>query len=38
LGYLDGKELYPEFEFTKFDDYVKEVLDGTAVGVYRGQS
>ncbi|KAL2793051.1 NAD(P)-binding protein [Aspergillus keveii] len=35
LGYLDGKELYPEFEFKKFDDYVKEVLDGTAVGVYR---
>jgi hypothetical protein len=38
LGYLDGKELYPEFELTKFDDYVKEVLDGTAVGVYRNHS
>lgn len=24
LGYLNGKDLYPGFEFTKFEDYVKE--------------
>ncbi|KAL5355509.1 NAD(P)-binding protein [Aspergillus floccosus] len=38
LGYLDGKGLYPDFEFRKFEDYIKEVLDGKAVGVYQGDS
>ncbi|GAW17973.1 hypothetical protein ANO14919_074420 [Xylariales sp. No.14919] len=36
LGYLDGKELYPDFEFTTFEDYVKKALEGTAKGVYQG--
>ncbi|RWA05231.1 hypothetical protein EKO27_g9877 [Xylaria grammica] len=36
LGYLDGKELYPDFEFTRFEDYVKKALEGTAKGVYQG--
>ncbi|KAJ4182731.1 hypothetical protein NW755_010228 [Fusarium falciforme] len=36
LGYLDGKELYPDFEFTRFEDYVKAALEGTAKGVYQG--
>ncbi|GFG11759.1 NAD(P)-binding protein, partial [Aspergillus udagawae] len=27
LGYLDGKELYPDFTFLTYEDYVKEVLD-----------
>ncbi|WAO87199.1 NmrA domain-containing protein [Fusarium falciforme] len=36
LGYLDGKELYPDFEFTRFEDYVKAALEGTAKVVYQG--
>jgi len=28
LGYLDGKELYPDFEFTTFDQYLDELLEG----------
>ncbi|UPK95957.1 hypothetical protein LCI18_006892 [Fusarium solani-melongenae] len=35
LGYLDGKELYPDFEYTKFEDYVKAALDGAVDGVYQ---
>ncbi|KAK7409525.1 hypothetical protein QQX98_008309 [Neonectria punicea] len=35
LGYLDGKELYPDFEYVKFEDYVKAALDGTVKGVYQ---
>jgi hypothetical protein len=35
LGYLDGKELYPDFEFVRFESYVREVLDGKGTGVYR---
>lgn len=35
LGYLDGKELYPDFEYVKFEDYVKAALNGTAQGVYQ---
>ena len=31
LGYLIGKELYPEIEGTSFEDYVKNVLEGSAV-------
>lgn len=36
LGYLDGKELYPDVEFTPFETYVKEVLSGKAKAVYGG--
>ncbi|KAM0426092.1 hypothetical protein ACHAPT_008723 [Fusarium lateritium] len=35
LGYLDGKELYPDFEYLKFEDYVKAALEGTVKGVYK---
>ncbi|KAI1413320.1 NAD(P)-binding protein [Hypoxylon sp. FL1857] len=35
LGYLSGKDLYPDFQFIKFEDYVKEVLDGETKGVYQ---
>lgn len=35
LGYLDGKELYPDFEYVKFEDYVKAALNGTIKGVYQ---
>lgn len=30
LGYLDAKELYPDFEPVKFDDFLAQVLDGSA--------
>jgi len=36
LGYLNGKDLYPDFEYVTFEDYVKEVLDGKVKGVYQG--
>ncbi|KAL3439818.1 NAD(P)-binding protein [Aspergillus insuetus] len=28
LGYLSGKELYPDFEYLTYEDYVQEVLEG----------
>lgn len=34
LGYLDGKKLYPDIEFTSFESYVQEVVSGKAQGVY----
>ena len=35
LGYLDGKELYPDITFTSFESYVQEVLSGEAKRVYE---
>ena len=35
LGYLTSKELYPDMTFTKFEDYLQEVLDGKAETVYE---
>ena len=35
LGYLTSKDLYPDFEFTKFEDYLQLVLDGKAQGIYE---
>ena len=35
LGYLTSKELYPDIDFIKFEDYLKQVLDGKAKGVYE---
>lgn len=34
LGYLLGKELYPDVEFTSFESYLKELLEGKATKVY----
>jgi len=34
LGYVTSKELYPDFKITTFEDYLKELLDGKAKGVY----
>lgn len=34
LGYLDAKELYPDFQPILFEEYLKELLDGTATGIY----
>ena len=35
LGYVTSKELYPDLTFTKFEDYIKDVVDGKAKGVYE---
>lgn len=37
LGYVTGKELYPDFKCRFFEDYASEVLDGGAKGVYQGR-
>jgi hypothetical protein len=37
LGYLDAKELYPDVEGIKFEEYLKEVLDGKIKRVYSGR-
>ncbi|CAI7667691.1 unnamed protein product [Penicillium bialowiezense] len=37
LGYLSGKDLYPDFEFTTLKDYMKEALEGNCKGVYQGR-
>ncbi|KAL1970918.1 hypothetical protein VTN77DRAFT_2752 [Rasamsonia byssochlamydoides] len=34
LGYLDAKELYPDFKPIPFEEYLKELLAGTAKGIY----
>ncbi|KAG8165575.1 hypothetical protein KVR01_004127 [Diaporthe batatas] len=34
LGYLLGKELYPDMEFTSYESYIKSLLDGTATRPY----
>ncbi|KAL2681188.1 hypothetical protein Neosp_008795 [[Neocosmospora] mangrovei] len=35
LGYLDAKELYPDFKGNTLEKYFQEVLDGKAKGVYK---
>lgn len=35
LGYLTSKELYPDFQPISFEDYLKEVLSGSAKIVYE---
>lgn len=34
LGYLDGKSLYPDLKFKSYEEYLHELIDGKAVGVY----
>ena len=34
LGYLDGKELYPDVKTISFEDYVKDLLTGNVTKVY----
>lgn len=34
LGCLLGKELYPDVEFTPFETYLKDLLEGKATKVY----
>lgn len=35
LGYVSGKELYPDFEYVPFEEFMKEVLAGKGKGVYE---
>ncbi|KAE8378860.1 hypothetical protein BDV26DRAFT_260720 [Aspergillus bertholletiae] len=35
LGYLDARELYPDFEPRSFKSFLKEVLDGKGEKVYK---
>jgi hypothetical protein len=37
LGYLNGKELYPDLEYVSFSDYVNELVAGTGKGVYSNR-
>jgi hypothetical protein len=34
LGYLDAKELYPDLEYTKFDDFLAQLVEGKVKRVY----
>ncbi|KEY80722.1 isoflavone reductase [Aspergillus fumigatus] len=38
LGYLDAKELYPDFRPTDFRDYLESVVRGTAKGIYTDRT
>lgn len=35
LGYLNSKELYPDFKPVKFEDFFKDILSGKARRVYE---
>ncbi len=37
LGYLDARELYPDFKPVKFVDFVKSALQGTSKKIYDGR-
>jgi len=38
LGYLDARELYPDFQPAKLEDYVSDLLQGMAKKVYAGKT
>jgi hypothetical protein len=38
VGYLSGKDLYPDFNFTKFKEYIQEGVEGKARGIYQSGS
>ncbi|RAH81521.1 NAD(P)-binding protein [Aspergillus japonicus CBS 114.51] len=35
LGYVSGKDLYPDFEYVSFEEYVTEAIRGEGKGVYQ---
>lgn len=37
LGYLNGKELYPDVQVETLEDYMKGVVGGTVERVYIGR-
>ncbi|KAF5685428.1 isoflavone reductase [Fusarium denticulatum] len=38
LGYLSTKDLYPDFVFTSFKEYIREVMAGEAEAVYANRA
>ncbi|CZR61486.1 related to isoflavone reductase family protein [Phialocephala subalpina] len=38
LGYLDARDLYPEFVPRTFEDFVRELLEGKAAQLFAGES
>lgn len=34
LGYLDGRKLYPDFEFMSFSEFVEELVAGNVKRAY----
>jgi hypothetical protein len=38
LGYLDARNLYPEFAPRSFEAYAKELLNGKAATIYQGMT
>ena len=38
LGYLDARDLYPNFIPRSFEAFAKELLDGRAAKIYEGMS
>lgn len=37
LGYVDAKDLYPDFKGNTLEKYFQEVLDGKAKSVYKNR-
>ncbi|KAF8861317.1 isoflavone reductase family protein [Acephala macrosclerotiorum] len=37
LGYLDARDLYPEFVLASFEEYVRELLEGRVVKLFEGR-
>ena len=37
LGYLDARELYPDFSPITFEAYVKEIVEGGGGQLYKGK-
>jgi len=37
LGYLDARELYPDFQPITFEEFLKEALDGKAAKIYANR-
>lgn len=35
LGYLSSKDLYPDFKLMKFEDFLKDTLNGKVKRVYE---
>lgn len=37
LGYVSAKDLYPTMGFIKFEDFLKELIDGNGHVAYEGR-
>lgn len=38
LGFLDAKDLYPDFRPRRYEEFLKEVLEGGAKAPYAGRT